>query len=143
MEPLLDQLRNGKKIRKITPTKVPKGWGHELHIANFIGEVDPAIKEKGYCLKFLVFNKPSEGSMHFHSLKHEVFYVLSGIFNLKYISPENAAMNIMVLEAGDVVVIPQNNPHRIVCVQSGTIIEASSPDRPDDSYRVEAGDSQR
>jgi len=129
--------------RKITPKKVNKGWGYELHIANFIGEHLPEIKEKGYCLKLLVFNKEAMGSMHFHSLKHEVFYVGAGTFKIFFIDPRTAEEFVWDLKEGEAVVIPQNNPHRITTTEAGFIVEASTPDRPEDSYRVGKGDSQK
>jgi mannose-6-phosphate isomerase-like protein (cupin superfamily) len=137
MEPIvLNRIYRGQ------PHKIPKGWGHELVVCNYIG--NELITEKGYCLKFLVFDDKNVGSMHFHPIKHETFYILKGNFKLFYINPANADELSMDLTEGDVVVIPPFNSHRITCgTGGGTIIEASSPDRPEDSYRVAKGDSQK
>jgi len=125
---------NAKLIHKKKPVIIPKGWGREVIFAN----------TQEYCGKLLVFEQEGhEGSMHFHLSKHETFYVLSGKFKLKIINPINADESVLELEAGDSVVIPRGQPHRIVCVEAGTILEASTPDSPTDSYRVAKGDSQR
>jgi mannose-6-phosphate isomerase-like protein (cupin superfamily) len=109
---------------------------------NYIG--NEGITEKGYCLKFLVFDDKNKGSMHFHAIKHETFFILEGNFKLFYIDPATADEMVMDLTKGDIVAIPPFNSHRITCeVGGGTIIEASSPDRPEDSYRVAKGDSQK
>jgi len=34
-------------------------------------------------------------------------------------------------------------PHQVVCIEEGTIIEVSTPDSIADNYRVMPGDSQR
>lgn len=130
-----------KRIHRGSAFKVPKGWGYELHIAN--QKNNPSISEKGYCLKFLVFDKANKGSMHFHGLKHETFYILNGKFTLKYIDPATADELSMTLEEGDIVVLPPLNSHQIICeTGTGTIVEASSPDHATDSYRVAKGASQ-
>ena len=83
-----------------------------------------------------------KGSVHSHARKTESFIVGAGEFNLECIDPTNATRFTLHLAKGDCVEIPRNQPHRIVCVESGFIIEASTPDFSDDSYRVEKGDSQ-
>ncbi len=133
---------NPLKIRKANPTIVKKGWGHEKIIANFnFNSWEP--EDKGYCLKLLVFDGKNEGSMHFHSKKHETFYVLEGNFKIQYINTQNADEKEITLFRGESLVIPPNNPHRIICLDKGIIIEGSSPDYPEDSFRVAKGDSQK
>lgn len=112
--------------------KVSKGWGSELHIVN----------NKEYCGKILEFKKGSKFSMHFHIKKRETFFVLSGVFNLNYFDLKNAKNKTLVLKKGDTVEIPRNAPHQLICVEEGEIIEFSTPDDPNDSYRIEKGDSQ-
>ena len=131
-----------ERIHRGSNFEIKKGWGKEVVVVN---EIDnPLITEKGYCLKFLVFDDKNVGSMHFHAKKHETFYILKDNFKLFYIDPKNADELTMILKEGDIVVIPPFNSHRIVCEEGGgTIIEASSPDRAEDSYRVAKGDSQK
>jgi mannose-6-phosphate isomerase-like protein (cupin superfamily) len=128
-------------LRKVTPRIVPKGWGKEIIFAAQY----PSMKGLGggYCGKILSFEKVgAEGSMHFHALKHETFYIHSGRFKLKYIKTYNAEEVEIEVKAGDVVVIPPNNPHKVICLEVGEIFEASTADYADDSYRVQKGDSQ-
>ena len=34
-------------------------------------------------------------------------------------------------------------PHQLICLEAGTIIEVSTPDSVEDNYRVAPGDSQK
>ena len=51
-----------------TPKEYIKGWGKEVWIAN----------NAKYCGKLLVFNKGARFSLHYHRVKEESFYLLSG-----------------------------------------------------------------
>lgn len=116
---------------------VKKGWGKEIIFT-------PASLNSDYCGKILSFEKVgAEGSMHYHAQKHETFYIHSGKFILRYINPQNAEEFEEELTRGDVVIIPPNNPHKIVCLEVGEIFEASTKDLLTDSYRVQKGDSQK
>lgn len=127
-------MSNFNKIRKVTPQIVVKGWGKETIFAN----------TDQYCGKLLQFDQAGyEGSTHYHLEKAEHFFVLSGKFKLKIIDPTNANESILDLSVGDVVEIPRGQPHRIICVKAGIILEASTHDSSQDSYRVEKGDSQK
>jgi len=117
-----------------TPVIVSKGWGREVQIVN----------KNEYAGKLLVYDKAgSISSMHFHLEKSESFYVLSGQFNLSYYDLENATLLGKTLNAGDVVDIPAGNPHQLLCVQPGTVIEFSTTDYSFDNYRIGKGDSQK
>jgi mannose-6-phosphate isomerase-like protein (cupin superfamily) len=130
-----------RRIHRGLTSTIPKGWGKEVVVAN--EKENELIREKGYCLKFLIFDKANKGSMHFHGLKHETFYILNGTFVLKYMDPATADELSMTLNEGDVVVLPPLNSHQIICETGfGTIVEASSPDHANDSYRVGKGASQ-
>ena len=129
-------MSNINTIHKITPQIIKKGWGRELIFAN--------DHVNGYCGKFLIFDKAGDiGSMHSHAIKSESFIVGEGAFNLECIDPTNATRFTLHLVKGDCVEIPRNQPHRIICIKPGFIVEASTPHFDDDSYRVEKGDSQR
>lgn len=112
---------------------VEKGWGHELIWAT----------NDHYCGKLLKFNAGAKFSMHFHAEKDETWYVLSGRFLVEYIDTTTAKMQDRYLETGDTWHNPPLLPHRIICVEEGTIIEVSTPDSVEDNYRVMPGDSQR
>lgn len=113
--------------------KVDKGWGNEYIFAT----------NDKYCGKLLNFFEGAAFSMHFHAQKDETWYVLSGEFEVRYIMTQNAEVKSHILKAGDTW---RNEPlelHQLVCLQSGTIIEVSTPDSEEDNYRVMPGDSQR
>lgn len=112
---------------------VEKGWGSELIWAT----------NDKYCGKLLRFKKDSKFSMHFHSAKDETWYVLSGKFEVKYIMTQNAAVNSQILEVGSIWRNEPLEPHQVICLEEGTIIEVSTPDSVEDNYRVFPGDSQK
>lgn len=111
---------------------VEKGWGNELIFAT----------NDLYCGKLLRFNKGAKFSMHFHKEKHETWFVLDGEFHLECINTENAVIESVALKKGDVVVNEPLVPHRLTCIEEGTIIEVSTPDSVEDNYRILPGDSQ-
>lgn len=113
--------------------KVEKGWGHE--------EIW-ATNDK-YCGKLMHFNAGSRFSMHFHAEKDETWYVLSGKFVVEVIDTTNAKQTDALLLAGDTWHNPPLVPHRLICIEEGTIIEVSTPDSVEDNYRVAPGDSQK
>ena len=112
---------------------VKKGWGHELIWAT---------NEK-YCGKLLKFNKGTKFSMHFHAEKDESWYVLDGLFMIKFIETKDASMHEVTLKAGEVWRNRPLQPHQVICLEEGTIIEVSTPDSVQDNYRVLPGDSQQ
>lgn len=113
---------------------VEKGWGREIIFAN----------NKDYCGKLLVFDKKgAKGSMHFHMIKHETWYVQQGSFIVKYIDTKNANVLAQTLKTGDVWVNNQGAPHQLEALEDNSIIfEVSTADYSTDSYRVFPGDSQ-
>jgi mannose-6-phosphate isomerase-like protein (cupin superfamily) len=112
---------------------VPKGWGSEFIFAT----------NDKYCGKFLNFETGAKFSMHFHAVKDETWYVQSGKFIVQYIDTTNAEVKDKYLEVGDTWHNPPLLPHRLICVEEGSIIEVSTPDSVEDNYRVMAGDSQK
>jgi len=112
---------------------VPKGWGSEFIFAT----------NDKYCGKFLNFETGAKFSMHFHAVKDETWYVQSGKFIVQYIDTTNAEVKDEYLEVGDTWHNPPLLPHRLICVEEGSIIEVSTPDSVEDNYRVMAGDSQK
>lgn len=113
--------------------KIEKGWGRELIWAD---------TEK-YCGKFLKFNKGGSFSMHFHAEKDETWYVLEGKFILKTVNTENAEISEQILNVGDTWRNKILEPHQLICVEEGTIIEVSTKDNYKDNYRIFPGDSQK
>ena len=112
---------------------VPKGWGSEFIFAT----------NDKYCGKFLNFETGAKFSMHFHAVKDEMWYVQSGKFIVQYIDTKEASIKDKYLHVGDTWHNPPLLPHRLICVEEGSIIEVSTPDSVEDNYRVMAGDSQK
>jgi len=111
-----------------------KGWGWERWLCN----------SDLYCGKILHVEKGKSCSMHMHRLKHETFTVIDGEMDVELINPTNAEKQIIHMTIGQVLVLPPMNPHRFTGTTDNgcTFIEFSTQDFPEDSYRVEKGDSQ-
>lgn len=119
--------------RKEQAEIVQKGWGSETVFANN-GE---------YCGKLLNFKQGSKGSMHFHILKDETWYIAKGKVSLSWIDPKNGKQHWEILSVGDVVRNRRGQPHQVEALEDSVIFEVSTPHFDDDSYRVAPGDSQR
>ena len=113
--------------------KVSKGWGSE----------DIWVTNDNYCGKFMHFKKGKKFSMHFHAVKDETWYVLSGEFEVRWINTKDASRDSRILRQGDVWHNPPLFPHQLICYVEGTIVEVSTPDSEEDNYRVSPGDSQK
>ena len=112
---------------------VEKGWGSEFIFAT----------NDKYCGKLLKFDAGAKFSMHFHAVKDETWYVLDGVFLLKWIDTKTANEHTKLLAAGDVWHNEPCKPHQLICEFAGTIIEVSTPDSVEDNYRIAKGDSQK
>ena len=111
---------------------VQKGWGSETIFAS----------TDMYCGKLLNFNKDAKFSMHFHAKKDESWYILRGKFLIKFIETKDASLHDIELKVGEVWRNRPFQPHQVICIEEGTIIEVSTPDSVEDNYRVSKGDSQ-
>jgi len=112
---------------------IEKGWG---------GEFIFATNDK-YCGKIMYFKKAAKFSMHFHSEKDETWLVLQGRFEVKYIDTNDASMHSEILEEGATWRNFPLEPHQLICLEEGIIVEVSTPDSVEDNYRVMPGDSQQ
>lgn len=123
-------------------TFVSKGWGFERWIVN--------NEKEGYCGKLLYFAKGRKCSLHYHSQKHETFYVQSGKVHIYYSeqkpSEVKSSPNIylmldhVVLGPGDKFVVPRGVSHQIVAICDSEIFEFSTTHYDEDSYRIIKGD---
>jgi mannose-6-phosphate isomerase-like protein (cupin superfamily) len=111
---------------------IEKGWGSELIWAT----------NDNYCGKLLNFTPGKKFSMHFHAIKDETWYVMSGKFLVSYIDTKDATLYDKYLNVGDTWHNTPLMPHQLYCIEEGTIIEVSTPDSVEDNYRVKKGDSQ-
>lgn len=109
-----------------------KGWGLETLVHN---------NEK-YCIKLLDVEKGKECSLHYHKYKEESFLVLSG--SLQIIFEYGGKTEIIILNKGESVDIPEYMPHKFVALEDSRLLEASNQDlEEDDLIRIKDGDSQR
>lgn len=111
---------------------VVKGWGCEKIFAT----------NNLYCGKMLCFNKGSKFSMHFHKEKDETWLITEGKFEVLKINTKDASVTSEILVPGSVYRNLPLEPHQLICLEEGTIIEVSTPDSVEDNYRVLPGDSQ-
>ena len=113
---------------KMKPTKVEKGWGHELWIHN----------NSQYCGKLLVFtNEGSRFSMHYHMIKNETWYIQKGAFEFHWIDTETATLHKDILNIGDSVYIERGKPHQLIALEPESIVfEVSTEHFDSDSYRI-------
>jgi len=111
---------------------VKKGWGHELIWAT----------NDLYCGKLMHFNKDAKFSMHFHSNKDETWLILEGKFELRYIDTKDASTHSKILKEGDTWRNYPLEPHQLICIEEGIVVEVSTPDSVEDNYRIGKGDSQ-
>jgi len=91
----------------------------------------------------LKFKKGATFSDHFHLVKDETWYVLSGKLELRFYNLANAERISKILTQGDVVRIPPGTPHQLYAKEASVIVEVSTPHDEKDSYRIGKGDSQK
>jgi len=103
---------------------VEKVWGHEEWIVN----------TESYCGKKLVFLEGYQLSMHYHKIKDETFYLLSGKVLLE--TEYEGKKEERVLTPGDVKRILPNMLHRVTALQDSVVVEFSTHHMDDDSYRI-------
>jgi mannose-6-phosphate isomerase-like protein (cupin superfamily) len=106
---------------------VEKLWGYENVIVN----------TDLYCGKIIHINKGHMGSFHYHAVKDETFYLQSGNVKLKYSdSDDYENSREITLLPGDAFRIYPGLRHQIIGLQDSDIIEFSTHDKNEDSYRV-------
>ena len=98
----------------------PKVWGEEHWIVN-----------KEYCGKKLILKKGHRCSIHWHEIKDEVFYIISGLVLMEVNS------DIIVLRPGMRQYIKPRDKHRFTGLLDSEIMEFSTTHMEEDSYRDE------
>ena len=96
----------------------PKVWGEEHWIVN-----------KEYCGKKLVLHRGYRCSIHWHKIKDEVFYVLSGVVLMEVNGQAR------VLQPGMKQYIRPGDKHRFTGLVDSEIMEFSTTHLEEDSYR--------
>jgi quercetin dioxygenase-like cupin family protein len=127
-----------RKLEKGTIELHPKGWGHELWLAN----------TELYCGKILELWEDKECSIHYHKIKHETFYVYEGkmlvrVWEEPFEAEDLADVPVseFVMLEGERLIVPPNTPHQFRGLAKFTeFIEFSTQHFEEDSYRIVKGD---
>lgn len=108
----------------------PKGWGREIWIVNCLR----------YCGKILELKTGKRCSIHYHGIKDETFYILSGkvLMNIYHDYPGEPTGTVM--SQGGVLHIPSGRIHQFVGIEDSRILEISTYHWEGDSYRLAKGD---
>jgi mannose-6-phosphate isomerase-like protein (cupin superfamily) len=109
---------------------VQKGWGFEVHITN----------NPQYCLKYLVFFKGKKFSLHYHSIKKELWHCIVGKFDCILSTCTQKNVRDFTFKSGDKLEITQNIEHQLFALENSIIVEVSTEDYPEDSIRITKGD---
>jgi len=112
---------------------VSKSWGSEIWFAN----------NDLYCGKELHVHKnrtSSDGKFHYHKIKDETFYIMSGMlfleyFNYDYQTGGKNKVESVILSKGDSFRVPQLMRHRFTAMHRDCrFIEVSTHHEDSDSY---------
>jgi len=105
---------------------VKKVWGTEEWLHNGT-----------YCMKRMTLRKGFQCSMHYHPIKHETFFVISGRMLLAQPESTFSEPVYSVLGPGEHCVIPTCRLHQFIGLEECTFIEASSHHDDDDVWRID------
>jgi mannose-6-phosphate isomerase-like protein (cupin superfamily) len=130
---MINKKKNGTFILTLVPRIVEKGWGYELIFHS----------DDDYCGKILHFNKGGEFSMHYHVDKRESWHLVKGKMMFKFIDPQTAEIKETLFKQGQTMIINRGMVHQLLALEESDVFEVSTPDNPEDSYRVMKGDSQK
>jgi hypothetical protein len=107
---------------------VKKGWGIEIHIVN----------HNDYCLKYLIFFKNKRFSYHSHCLKKELWHCVYGKFQC--LLSKGHSDDYILFNQGNKIEIERNTVHQLLALKNSILVEVSTRDYKEDSYRVLKGD---
>ena len=100
--------------------KVDKLWGSEEWIVN-----------RTYCGKILNLKKGFRGSIHYHKIKDETFYLLEG----KVLLELGEELSKTTMKPGDSIILEPGTKHRFTPLEDSKIIEFSTHHDDEDTYR--------
>jgi mannose-6-phosphate isomerase-like protein (cupin superfamily) len=109
----------------------PKGWGREVWLAN----------NELYCGKILEINRGKRGSLHFHKLKTQSFFLRAGRLKATIqASAEAEEIEQIVLSAGECMDIPPGLVRQMEALEDTELYEFSTQHFDSDSHRLVKGD---
>ena len=103
---------------------VSKRWGHEIWITN----------NEQYCGKILFIRHGHHLSYHFHPVKDEVLYVLSGKIDMTMEDDKAEAWTFTMPQGYACRVFP-GTPHQMYALEDTTLLEFSTQHFDEDSIR--------
>ena len=106
--------------------KIEKKWGEEILIIN--------NKDKNYCGKILNIKAGGQMSLHFHTKKDEIFYVING--NVELIIIFNGEEKRFILNPTNSFHIFSGLIHKLIGITNAQIAEFSTFDNSWDSFRI-------
>lgn len=113
------------------PEEHKKGWGRELWIVN----------SELYCGKIMEVYQGKKCSIHYHILKDETFYILSGLIKLDlYENGYPGTPVTKIMKPKDTIHIPRKLIHQFTALEDSSIIEISTEHFEEDSHRLVRGD---
>lgn len=126
-------------VREYLNTPVEKkGWGREDFVYHKLIEDNQIIIDT---VKFLHVEMGKRGSQHYHVEKDEFFIPIKGRFEVKIWDKFSYTEQSFMLYFGDRMFVPKGTIHQIVGVEKENILlEISSLDKPEDSFRIRRGD---
>jgi len=114
------------KLVPLIPRVIKKVWGEERIFED----------SAGLYIKKLVYLAGGKSSLHMHVSKTEYFFVSEGVFNLRWFEAESGEEHQDTLYEGQIILIKPGFAHELFAPLGGTIVEFSTRDDPEDSYRL-------
>jgi mannose-6-phosphate isomerase-like protein (cupin superfamily) len=140
------------KITKISDMKtIKKGWGRasdgiaEVFVYH-AGQETPETTIHIETVKLLHMAKGKRLSRHFHMDKSEYFICVAGAFRIELWDSDARDLSdpparTFTLREGERMFVPATLQHRMSGLnQKNTLLEVSTKDADEDSYRIEKGD---
>jgi len=114
-------------MKKLKLKTINKSWGNEIFVWN-----------KGRCTKIISIERGKDCGWHYHKLKDETIYVLTGSVLIMYSTKDDLKFSCKVmLKAKEAIHIPEKLRHQVFSLEENTvIIESSSTHYDSDCYMV-------
>lgn len=107
---------------------VSKSWGREVWLVN--------DEKNNYCGKILEVNAGEGFKMHFHDIKVETFYLLSGEMTIVLMDTSDRSLHSSRFLPGQCLDLNRLVPHAVVAKGDSTLLEVSTFHRDEDSFRI-------
>lgn len=96
---------------------------------------------KAETVKLLHIAKDKQLSLHFHVKKTEAFYMVKGAVDVYFVDQKDNKLKVFLLDEGQSVLIEPGFMHSMEGLRKeNLLLEVSTYDTPEDSYRIIKGD---